>query len=311
MTQQKGRLRPGDLVEVNVPDEILKTLDTEGSVDSLPFMPEMIEFCGRRFRVSNRALKVCFTGKNSRPRSFRSNDVVLLEGLRCSGAAHDGCQKACTTLWRDKWLRRVADADPQAEVDAVARERLRSRLKTSTAPNIYYCQASQILKATNHLTKWARYAMCVTEVREGNCSALQMILRIGRFVFWKMRLQFLGDYRRGSNKTAVGEVLNLQPGELVEVKSVKDIVDTLDEGACHRGLFFMRGMRGLCGKQSRVKDRIDKIIVDGTGKMRKLRNTVQLEGSLCGCDYQGFGGCSRGEINYWREIWLRRSHRGT
>ena len=116
----------------------------------------------------------------------------------------------------------------------------------------------------------------------------------------------LGDYRVGSSKVP-GEILNLQPGELVEVKSVKDIIDTLDDKACHRGLLFMRGMRGFCGRQYRVKDRIDRIIVDGTGQMRQLRNTVQLEGSLCGCAYQGVGGCSRREINYWREIWLRRS----
>ena len=58
-----------------------------------------------------------------------------------------------------------------------------------------------------------------------------------------------------------------------------------------------------------MKGRLDKIIVDGTGEMRQLRNTVCLEGSTCGCAYMGFdmGGCSRCELTYWREIWLRRS----
>src|SRR5690242_5565444 len=79
--RQSDRLRPGDLVEVKTPDDILKTLDGEGSLDCLPFMPEMIECCGRRFRVSNRAVKVCFTGKNSSPRRFREDDVVLLDEL--------------------------------------------------------------------------------------------------------------------------------------------------------------------------------------------------------------------------------------
>jgi hypothetical protein len=40
--------------------------------------------------------------------------------------------------------------------------------------------------------------------------------------------------------------------------------------------------------------------------MRQLRNTVFLEGSLCGCSCVAFGGCPRGEFAYWREIWLRR-----
>jgi hypothetical protein len=303
---QRERLRPGDLVEVKSPDEILATLDAEGAVDSLPFMPEMVEFCGRRFRVSNRAVNVCFTGQHSSPRRFRNNDVVLLEDLRCSGAAHDGCQKSCMIFWRDQWLRRVSESDAKAKVDSEGSQRLRSRLKTSTGPKTYYCQSSEILKATNHLSRRERYAMCVTDVREGNCSAPEMILRIGRFALWRMRLMLRGDYRQGSSK-ATGEVLKLQPGELVEVKSFQEIVDTLDEKACHRGLLFMRGMRGFCGQPSRVKDRIDRIIVDGTGQMRQLRDTVQLEGSLCGCTYQGLGGCSRREINYWREIWLRRT----
>jgi hypothetical protein len=55
-----------------------------------------------------------------------------------------------------------------------------------------------------------------------------------------------------------------------------------------------------------VKARLDKIIVDGTGEMRRLTNTVSLEGSLCGCAQIAFGGCSRCEFVYWREIWLRR-----
>jgi len=56
----------------------------------------------------------------------------------------------------------------------------------------------------------------------------------------------------------------------------------------------------------RVKSRLDKIIVDGTGKARKLRNTVLLEGSTCGCLGLGMADCSRSEFSYWREIWLRR-----
>ena len=306
MRPQDERLRPGDLAEVRTPDEILKTLDAEGAVDSLPFMPEMVELCGRRFRVSSRAVNVCFTGKHSSPRRFRNNDVVLLEDLRCSGSAHDGCQKSCMIFWRDQWLRKVSESDAPATVDVKGKQRLQSRLKTSTGPNTYYCQSSEILKATGHLSRRERYAVCITDVREGNCSALQMITRVGRFALWRMRLMLLGDYRKGSSKAA-GEVLKLQPGELVEIKSFQEIVETLDENACHRGLLFMRGMRRFCGQHSRVKDRIDRIIVDGTGQMRQLRDTVQLEGSLCGCAYQGLGGCSRREINYWREIWLRRT----
>jgi hypothetical protein len=55
-----------------------------------------------------------------------------------------------------------------------------------------------------------------------------------------------------------------------------------------------------------VERRLDRLIVDGTGEMRQMHNTVCLEGSHCGCSYEAFGGCPRDEYAYWREIWLRR-----
>lgn len=47
----------------------------------------------------------------------------------------------------------------------------------------------------------------------------------------------------------------------------------------------------MCGQRHRVERRIERIIVDGTGEMRQIRNTVYLEGSPCACAYVAFGGC--------------------
>src|SRR5215467_10711171 len=111
MNKMTAMLRPGDIVEVKAPDEILETLDTQGTLDQLPFMPEMIEFCGRRFRVAKRVVKTCYYTKCGAAgmRKFRGDDVVILDGLRCSGSAHDGCQKACMIFWREVWLRKLED----------------------------------------------------------------------------------------------------------------------------------------------------------------------------------------------------------
>src|SRR5438552_2527452 len=205
MKKKTKKLRPGDFVEVKAPAEILQTLDAEGTLDKLPFMPEMVEFCGRRFQVSKRFVK-----------SF-------------------------------------------------------------------------------------------SEVHAGNCSSLEMAQRIGIWLFWRIRRVFLGAYARGTNKSTPAGGINLQPGEWVEVEPMESITETLNESALNRGLYFTPAMRLLCGEQHRVEKKVDKIIVDGTGEMRQLRNTVFLEGSLCGCACVAFGGCPRGEFAYWREIWLRRS----
>jgi hypothetical protein len=306
MNQLNKQLRPGDLVEVRAPDEILRTLDEVGTLDHLPFMPEMIEFCGRQFKVSRRVLKTCFSGSISTVLGFTTNDVVILDGLRCSGAAHDGRQKASMIFCREDWLRKVEGPAVQSQVDSEGIQRLQSRLKTSTGPKIFFCQASELLQVAKPMSWWERFRNCVSEIRAGNCSEVEMARRIGIWLFWRIRRKFLGQYARGSRKTTPVESLNLQAGESIEVKSIENIVDTLDQTARNRGLYFSPGMGQLCGRQSRVMNRIDKIIVDGTGEMRQLRNSVYLEGSLCDCADITFGGCPRNEFMYWREIWLRR-----
>ena len=310
MTENKPELRPGDLVEVKTPEEILETLDADGTVDRLPFMPEMVELCGKRFRVSKRVVKTCTSGTKagSSMRLFRSDDVVLLDQLRCSGADHDGCQKACTIFWREAWLRKVEHSTvPAVAGSGAGSERLRARLKTKAGPKTYFCQASEILKATNHMSRKERFTKCVSEIREGNCSIGEMAVRLATWMFWRIRRVFLGPYARGINTATPMESLNLKAGEWVEVKPMENIVQTLDKAANNRGLWFSPDMRLSCGQRRQIEKRIEKIIVDGTGEMRQLRNTVFIEGSLCGCPYVAFGGCSRSEYVYWREIWLRRA----
>jgi hypothetical protein len=306
MTQTTAKLRPGDLVEVKPPREILETLDADGSLDRLPFMHEMVELCGKRFRVARRVLKTCYYGETNGIRKFRSDDVVVLDGIRCSGANHDGCQKACMIFWREAWLRRVESANSTALVQIDGVDQLRNRLKPSKSPTQYFCQASEILNATTELSRWDRIIKCFDEVRAGNYTALAMAMRIASWLFWRSRRMILGEYARGTNQRTPAESLQLRAGEWVEVKPVERIAQTLDPRGHNRGLYFTPDMRRLCGERCQVEKPLEKIIVDGTGEMRKMHNTVYLKGGMCGCIY-ALGGCPRGEFSYWREIWLQRA----
>jgi len=98
------------------------------------------------------------------------------------------------------------------------------------------------------------------------------------------------------------EELNLQRGELVEVKSEQEIRETLDEQGRHHGLLWMPGMAKFCGKRYLVRKRVERIMLESTGKMRKIKNTVLLEGVMC----EDLYGCDRSCFHYWREAWLRR-----
>ena len=108
--RNRRHFRAGDEVVVRAPEEILATLDANGALDRLPFMPEMMSHCGSRFRVARRLEKTCVEGYWSQ-RRFPANDVVFLEELRCSGDQHDGCKRGCMVFWKEAWLRRVKSGD--------------------------------------------------------------------------------------------------------------------------------------------------------------------------------------------------------
>ena len=100
-------LRASNLVEVRTKEEILQTLDQDGRLDGMPFMPEMFSSCGKRFTVYKRAHKGCDTVFPIRSRRFRN--TVHLE-TRCDGQAHGGCQASCLLYWKEAWLRRVEES---------------------------------------------------------------------------------------------------------------------------------------------------------------------------------------------------------
>jgi hypothetical protein len=300
------KLLPGDLVEIRPVNKIAKTLDAEGAMDTLPFMAEMLESCGKRFRVSRRAQIACISGGPHR--GLNSDNVVTLDGVRCSGAAHDGCQKACMIFWREEWLRKVEDGSSPAEIDAAEVDRFRARLP-SISGKMYYCQASQLLKYTHVVARREKVTRYLSGWRYGNFNLLYMIHDLTVTVSWWVRGKLFGIYGRGPNtKSTPSESLNLRPGEWVEVKPMSRILETLDRRAMNRGLFFAPEMRRWCGRKLRVRNRLDRMIEDDTGQMRQPKNTVCLEGSTRGCAYVGIGmaDCSRCEFSYWREIWLER-----
>ena len=99
--------------------------------------------------------------------------------------------------------------------------------------------------------------------------------------------------------------LDLQPGELVRVKSKEEIISTLDGNNSNRGLSFDPEMLWYCGREARVLRRVERIVDERTGKLLRLkRPCIVLEGVTCRGDYHRC--CPRADYPYWREIWLER-----
>jgi hypothetical protein len=330
-------LRIGELVTVRSEAEILATLDEQGGLDALPFMPEMLQFSGKQFRVHKRAIKTCDTIGNTG--MYRMERAVHLEGVRCDGQAHGGCQAGCLIHWKEAWLKRAEPGEellvgesPDETADPVnllagpracTLAALMQATRAETAPSgdeVFSCQATEMRRAAPvHLAGWDP-RQYVADVRSGNAPLLPMLRGLLIHLFNKYQTtsrRFLPSFlriKRGDTYPflqgrVVGrtpkEPLNLQPGELVEVKSGEEILQTLDKNNRNRGLRFGGGMLEYCGKQFRVLRRVEKIIDERTGKMLHFPgDAIILDGIVCNAKYELF--CPREIYSYWREIWLRR-----
>jgi len=319
----RAELRKGDLVEVRGPGEILATLDDTGAFEALPFMPEMAAFCGRRFTVDRRIDRLCDTVNYTGTRHLK--DSVYLEDLRCSGEAHGGCQAECRHSWKEAWLRRVtpqtAPAPPASPSDLQA---LLARASLGTQRQVtieeasqarWRCQATDLPVATSHVRLWDPLSFA-REFTNGNVSLGHFLRVTGRAVAREpMRKLGLIDevHLPGTlEKPRVEAPLNLQPGELVQIRSRQEIAETLTRQGRNKGLWFDDEMMAYCGRTFRVRRRITRFVNDQDGKMIELKNDcVTLDGCVCSGDHslrRWF--CGRALYPYWREIWLRRVEPG-
>jgi hypothetical protein len=337
------KLRVGDTVEVRSAEEILATLDTQGRLEGMPFMPEMLQFCGRRFRVFKRAHKTCDTVNRTGGRRVRS--AVHLQELRCDGQAHGGCDAGCLLFWRQEWLRPVGavvsrphPTRPEPGTPShvgCTREQLSGAACRIGAPTetdtVYTCQATALPEYTQ-LLKWWDLRQYVEDWSSGNVGmkalligaiysvcyhASERIRGLGRLLPWVYdHVQALWGgtpypRRRGrvpaSAKTPV-QRLELQPGEWVRVKSYAEILVTLDASNRNRGMLFDAEEVPFCGGSHQVLRRVNRIIDERSGKMIEFKpGTVILDGVYCQARYSPKRlHCPRAIYSFWRETWLDR-----
>jgi len=315
-------LRSGDVVEVRPPAEILATLDADGAVDNMPFMPEMAKLVGKRFTVTRRVDKICDTVAQTGSRRMR--DTVFLDDLRCDGSGHDGCQAGCKIYWKEAWLRRVDeessdDVTPVAPVGEDAAADLERLTRAGTRPvrkeaheagDYWRCQATEAFKATEAL-KTSNLTQYWREMRNGNYSLPRFLFVFARGLVMEIArragvLKPLPLHGPGTNTAPAG--LRLQSGELVRVRSPEQIEATLDETGHSRRLSFDREMLPYCGRTLRVRESVERIIEDKTGRMLKLpKDCLILEGAVCSGELTpGAWFCPRQIYPFWRESWVER-----
>jgi len=301
-------LRPGEIVKVRIEGEITATFDENGMLEGLPFIPEMRIYCGKKFKVLESVNKIVVEGIGTR----NMKNTVILEGLRCNGEAHGGCPTTCTLFWKEAWLKRVLNDNNSQEI-VNYRDAFMSNNSTDSKDKIFSCQSTYLIKATSvpiwdikqHI--WEISSRFRARGVAALAKRLELIYMLMSSLDFKVR-QFSGARKRamlsGSLIRTPTASLNLQLGELVEIRKAGEILATLDREGRNRGLAFTREMLKYCGRRYRVLKRIDKKIDELSGRMKPIANTVILEGATC--DGKAHGGCQRACYCLWREVWLKR-----
>ena len=337
-------LRAGDWVEILGKDQILRTLDKQGRLEGLPFMPQMFSFCGKRFKVFKRAHKTCDTVDKTGGRSLPG--TVHLD-LRCDGKAYGGCQAACLIFWKEAWLKQVDTADVaiaspssdrplNAGKSAVCTENdvwkaVRRVDSANPAEVRYACQATELPRFTTPLPWWDVRQYC-EDYTSGNTSLGRIVRgalyaayyngtlayrdKIGRPSRWfydavqslwrgvpfPRKKGTLADGTRAINEP------QLEPGDVVRIKSYDEILSTIDRGNKHNGLFFDAEMVPFCGGTYRVRSRVKNFLNEKTGKMIALKTgAVMLENVWCQARYSDCRMfCPRAIYPWWHEEWLEK-----
>ena len=316
-------LRAGDRVRLRPWDQLRATLDSDGCTDKLPFMTEMLALHGRTMTVESRADKTCDT-INLEGCTRAMDDTVHLANMRCDGSAHGGCQAYCLFYFREEWLERVPEDEPVTTMadDGPPPDGLVETLErfANPAPDYYRCQATQALEASRPLRGVGHYW---TTLRTRNVP----LGRALRLVFWaivnlyqKFSRHFVPRalrYQHGATLPYLwGPVtdgnwpqeppLDLQPGELVEVRSQEEIRATLDRFQRNRGLWFDQEMVQWCGKRGRVHHRVERLIDEKTGKMLRVKKDLYIISGMVGCEGVFHKLCTRAVMGMFRDVWLRR-----
>ncbi len=198
-------------------------------------------------------------------------------------------------------------------------------------PPTYVCQATQVPYATKPLAWWD-VRQYIEDYVSGNVGLGRIFsgliysiyyhiseagIGVGRAMRWfynKFHPLWGGTLfprKPGlipEGKPTPTETHDLQPGELVRVRSHEEILKTVDSRNRNRGMYWDAELVPYCGGTYRVLKRVTRLIDEKTAKMAEMKNPcIILDTVVCQARYSPCRMlCPKSMYPYWREIWLER-----
>ena len=254
--------------------EILATLDDDGTVrGSRRSCPRCSSTSASGIRVSKRLEKICdYFAEAAEPRSLRPERGAAAVNLRCDGSAHDGCHgPTAGSSGRRRGCAHVvaqhAPHDPEAEAAALAelerrvQRRSVSRGSSTTDPEeVWRCQATEAPRASTPIRRPTRVGRTSESSRAGTSAIWRLLARCVPCALRSASVGSCGSStscRSRSRARIVSRVrrLDLEPGDVVEVRSLEEIGRTLDERGDSAASSTSAEMAPACGKRFRVNER--------------------------------------------------------
>ena len=304
-------------------------------------------YCGKRFQVQKRAHKTCDTVFPVRGR--RVDRAIHLETRcdgQAHGGCQAGCLIFWKEAWVKPVNRGELDAAAMqippnhrdtaesAAGDCTERDVFAGTQSSGSngEPLKYVCQATRLPYATRELNWWD-IRQYVEDYRSGNVGLARILggliyasyynlsqigIGLGRPMRWFYNLIYPlwrgSPWPRTNGTIPDGqptpiESLDLQPGELVRVKSQEAILRTVTNSNKNRGMYWDAELVPYCGGTYRVLKRVNRIIDEKTGLMQEMKNPcIILDSVVCQARYSACRMfCPRAIYPYWREIWLERA----
>jgi hypothetical protein len=133
---------------------------------------------------------------------------------------------------------------------------------------------------------------------------LQYLVR--KFRWYKKRmLQSLRPNSKTGNISQVNQE-QIQPGDIVRVRSKAEIGRVLNRFRKTRGCTFQVGMYEYCDKEFKVVKKVDYFFDETKQKMCKCNGIYLLDGAICRGKTAYLAPCGRNCFFFWQASWLEK-----
>lgn len=160
------------------------------------------------------------------------------------------------------------------------------------------CQLYNLPDISNKLGVFAIARQRLIKLR----SALRRRVKFIINLFYKT---FYGKAKQRLVSTVSSAHSELKAGDLVKIRSMKEIQSTLNNWNQLKGCTFLDEMRAYCGTVQKIKKRVNRFLNEADYLVKKCKGIVILENVFCE-GTKAFGPCDRSCFFFWREEWLEK-----